>query len=436
MDAPRLLLAPANVEAAAKAQAELGLCDACLGRRFGKVETGLTNPERGRIVREAAAAVARQGADASADASSGGARTVPVAECWLCEGLLGDLDALAQAAVDALAPYEHRNFLVGTRVDPAIERREADANALLGITTSAERIQSELNREVGKRVSARIGKPVEFKQPDLTVVLDTRFLDAELQHGGLLVFGRYRKLTRDLPQTKWPCRRCQGTGCVDCDGTGKQYATSVEELVGGPFLAATGATDESFHGAGREDIDARCIGRGRPFILELKDPRVRALDLEGMPDLVKAHADGRVEIEGLRLAPKSEIAAIKEHRGAKTYRASVRFERPVPRAQLEAALERLRGATIEQRTPQRVEHRRADLVRGRQVLGVDVESADELGCALRIRGDAGLYIKELVSGDDGRTEPSLAGLLGVPAKVDELDIVDVEYEPPADAASV
>ena len=67
-------------------------------------------------------------------------------------------------------------------------------------------------------------------------------------------------------------------------------------------------------------------------------------------------------------------------------------------------------------------------MRARRVLGIEVLSATDEGCALRIHGDAGLYIKELVSGDEGRTEPSLAGLLGVEARVTELDIVDVAYE--------
>lgn len=412
---PEPLVTPTTVEQARRAQAELGLCDACLGRRFGKLGTGLTNPERGRQMREAA-----------------GTREVPVASCWLCRGLLGELDLFAKAAVEALAPFEHRNFLIGTRVDPEVEARESEANQLLGITTSAERIQAELNREVGKRVAAVTGKPVEFKVPDLTAVVDTRFLDAELQHGGLHVFGRYRKLARDIPQTRWPCGRCGGPGCVDCQLTGKQYATSVEELVAAPFLAATGATLESFHGAGREDIDARCIGRGRPFILELKDPRVRAIDLASMPALVQAHAGGRVEVEELRIADKKEVALIKEHRGSKTYVARTVFESRLSPEALEAAVSTLRGKAVQQRTPQRVEHRRADLVRERRVLDMTVEAHAGDRATLRVHGDAGLYIKELVSGDEGRTEPSLAGLLGVGAKVEELDIVDVEYEGPVE----
>jgi len=401
------------VEAAARAQRELGLCDACLGRRFAKIETGLTNTQRGEIVRDEAAAA-----------------RVATADCFVCRGLLAELDSFAEAAIDALSPYDHRNFLVGTRVDPTVEAREAEVNALLGTAESCERIQSELNREVGKRVNARTGKSVEFKQPDIAVVVDTRFLDAELQFGGLFVFGRYRKLARDIPQTKWPCRRCGGRGCVQCGKTGKQYPTSVEELVAAPFLAATGATQESFHGAGREDIDARTLGTGRPFILELKDPRDRALDLARFPTLVREHSGGRVEVDSLRFAQKAEVAYIKEHRGSKEYRAAVAFDRSLSLAELTTAVDAIRGKTLEQRTPERVQHRRADLVRERRVIDIVIEAHEGATATLRIKGDAGLYIKELVSGDEGRTQPSLAGLLGVGAKVTELDIIAVEYEAP------
>lgn len=409
----RPLLAPEHVEAARRAQAELGLCDACLGRRYAKVETGLTNPERGQLLREAA-----------------GATEVPVKSCFLCEGLLGELDALADVAIQALAPYEYRHFLIGTKLDPTIEAREQEVNATLATGDKAERMQGELNREVGKRVSLRTGIPVEFKAPDLTAILDTRFFDAELQFGGLYVFGRYRKLDRTIPQTKWPCRRCQGRRCVECAMTGQQYPTSVEALVAAPFMEATRATDESFHGAGREDIDARTLGTGRPFILEIKDPRVRSIDLAPMPGLIKQGSGGRVEADSLRFANKAEVAAIKEHRGSKTYRALVDFAAPVAPDALATAVEALRGKTIQQRTPQRVEHRRADLVRERRVLDIAVEAHEGTVATIRVHGDAGLYIKELVSSDEGRTEPSLAGTLGVAAKVRELDIIDVEYEGP------
>jgi tRNA U54 and U55 pseudouridine synthase Pus10 len=47
---------------------------------------------------------------------------------------------------------------------------------------------------------------------------------------------------------------------------------------------------------------------------------------------------------------------------------------------------------------------------------------------IRIHGEGGLYVKELVSSDEGRTEPSLAGLLGVGATVTALDVLEVAGE--------
>ncbi|HDS44699.1 MAG TPA: tRNA pseudouridine(54/55) synthase Pus10, partial [Methanomicrobia archaeon] len=36
--------------------------------------------------------------------------------------------------------------------------------------------------------------------------------------------------------------------------------------------------------------------------------------------------------------------------------------------------------------------------------------------------------KELISGDEGRTTPNLSALLGMPAAVTELDVLDVELD--------
>jgi tRNA pseudouridine synthase 10 len=45
-----------------------------------------------------------------------------------------------------------------------------------------------------------------------------------------------------------------------------------------------------------------------------------------------------------------------------------------------------------------------------------------------VTGEAGLYIKELISGDSGRTKPSLSEILGKSACVSSLDVVQVEMK--------
>ena len=76
-------------------------------------------------------------------------------------------------------------------------------------------------------------------------------------------------------------------------------------------------------------------------------------------------------------------------------------------------LEKIRQAlpltvTLAQRTPERVSHRRADLVRHRKVTLTSLANGEkENGFTLTLDAEAGTYIKEYVHGDKERTSPSL-----------------------------
>jgi tRNA pseudouridine synthase 10 len=122
------------------------------------------------------------------------------------------------------------------------------------------------------------------------------------------------------------------------------------------------------------------------------------------------------------------VERVKELDASKRYRAEVEFDAAVSEDELRDALADLEGASIEQYTPQRVDHRRANLTRTREVYEADGEWMDDTHATVEFHGQGGLYIKELVSGDDERTEPSLAGLLGVGATVTALDVVGVYGE--------
>jgi len=103
----------------------------------------------------------------------------------------------------------------------------------------------------------------------------------------------------------------------------------------------------------------------------------------------------------------------------KTYLVEVRFDPPVPGEKLKLLETMFTGAQVQQRTPERVSHRRADLDRARKVLEFRLEGPT----AFRITGEAGLYIKELVHGDGGRTRPSVQEALGVRCTVVSLDVI-------------
>ncbi len=57
-------------------------------------------------------------------------------------------------------------------------------------------------------------------------------------------------------------------------------------------------------------------------------------------------------------------------------------------------------------------------------------STDATSAELEIRAQHGTYIRELVSGDGGRTSPSLAGLVGAECQVEVLDVLRLHLEEP------
>jgi tRNA pseudouridine synthase 10 len=73
----------------------------------------------------------------------------------------------------------------------------------------------------------------------------------------------------------------------------------------------------------------------------------------------------------------------------------------------------------------RVLKRRPDLVRERRVVALEWRRLDGRTLELTVRAQAGTYIKELLSGNEGRTRPSVAEVLGVPAECAELDVIAI-----------
>lgn len=303
-------------------------------------------------------------------------------------------------------------------------------SASLGQEKVGETIRTEANRWLAAEITKATGATLVAEgRPDLVITFDTRLWHAAVEANSVYVYGRYTKLRRDIPQTHWPCRRCQGTGCWQCNDTGVTYTESVEDAIGIPAETPFEATGHAFHGAGREDIDALMLGTGRPFIVELKEPHKRKADLAALSQAinVKTSATG-VGVQDLRLAAPEEVAALKAAEHDKEYLAHCVSETPLARADVERVCASLTGTMLEQRTPDRVSHRRADLVRRRKVHRVLVEAMLEDPSprfSIRVLAASGTYIKEMVSGDEGRTTPSFSALAGGPVKVEFLDVLAI-----------
>lgn len=378
------------------------LCDACLGRQFAKIERGISNKERGRRLRKFL-------------------RIEEISNhCWLCKGLIDEIEKFAELVIETLKEYEFNTFLVGCKIDDEILKKEKEIE-----NEYSESIKREINREVGKIVSKKLNKPADFQNPDIVAIINTMYDFVELQIKPIFIYGRYRKLKRGIPQTKWYCRKCYGRGCYYCNFKGKMYEESVEELIAKKFLEAFDAKDEKFHGAGREDIDVLMLGNGRPFILELIEPRKRNIKLEKLQQLINEYAKGKVEVNNLKYVDRKEIEKLKSEKYAKVYKAVIKFKE---KGKIEEAVEKLRGKIISQRTPKRVAHRRADKIRKRKIIDIKIEELKMNEAVLTIEAEAGTYIKELITGDNGRTKPSLSELAETNISVEKLDVIYIGGE--------
>ena len=251
----------------------------------------------------------------------------------------------------------------------------------------------------------------------------------------VLFEGRYRKMVRNLPQTIFYCPDCKGRGCERCEGYGKLTKDSVQELIARVAMPWFKARRNKFHGAGREDIDVRMLGTGRPFVFEMLKVKRPNVVLEELASEINRRAEGRMEILDLQYCGRKRVPEIKERQCPKEYRARVAFsEQPDP-VLLNERLEELSAQgrlSVIQSTPARVAHRRAKKDRERWI---EVKEWEDEGdtWTVSLCSAHGTYIKEAVSGEEGRTRPSLSELLGVSCTCVELDVLSI-LPPEADGS--
>lgn len=337
--------------------------------------------------------------------------------CEACCNAFERVEEFAKEILEKISEYEFETFNVGSRVWGSLR-------ALQEYLASKGReydIKQKFNSRLAEAIERISGKK-RSANPDINIIFDLETFSFEFQVKPIFIYGRYLKRVRNISQTRWLCGYCKGVGCEICGFTGKRYVSSVEELISTPAIRLFKAKDAKLHGAGREDVDARMLGNGRPFVLEVIEPKRRQVDLRELEREINKLK--WVAVKQLELVDAEKVREVKLERHRKVYRAKVVFESEVELEELNEALEKLKGE-IKQRTPTRVSHRRADIVRIRRLYSARVLHLTKKAAVVEFEAEAGLYIKELVSGDNGRTKPSLAEVLGKKCMVERLDVIDI-----------
>lgn len=363
------------------------VCDNCLGRQLAQISTGMTNKERGQIIRKLLKIK----------------KAAKENKCSVCDNLFRNLEKYVKKAVQETKGVEFNTFVLGTKLSSDIIQKEEALWEDTGINF-CEPIKSEINRELGKLIEKKIKKNVDEKNPDVLLLFDLEKKEIEININPLFISGKYKKLVRGIPQTKWD-----------------KYKETVEDIMAKVIMKHSRGSKHSLHCAGREDINARCLD-GRPFVFEVSQPIRRSLNLKNITREI--NKSKKVHVSSLAMTDRKQVSKIKELRPDKTYRVVVSFETPPKELK---SLKKLVGY-INQKTPLRVLHRRADKLRKRRVKNIKWKILNDKKVEFEIRGEAGLYIKELVSGDDGRTKPSISETLKNKASVETLDVIKIHLK--------
>ncbi len=167
------------------------------------------------------------------------------------------------------------------------------------------------------------------------------------------------------------------------------------------------------------------LGKGRPFILELKNPKKREINLKDLEERINKN-NKKIGVNNLKFSNKKEIKKIKSKNYKKEYLIEIECDKNIDIEKLKKAAQSLRGKIINQYTPTRVARRRANLYRNKKIYNIEIKSVVKKVATLKIESQSGTYIKELITGDNGKTKPNISECYGFPCSVKKLDVISIK----------
>ncbi|XP_015783433.1 putative tRNA pseudouridine synthase Pus10 [Tetranychus urticae] len=240
----------------------------------------------------------------------------------------------------------------------------------------------------------------------------------------IYIVGRYNKFSRNLCQTPWII-----------DGV-RRMESSVQDLIVNEIEKRVKYEKAKFSACGREDVDVRMLGDGRPFVVELMKPEVNNISDQVLDEIEQEINTNCTEIKvrDLQLTVKEEVKVqlkLGETDKTKRYRALCCINRPLTEMDFQK-FQSIKDLTINQKTPIRVLHRRSLLNRPRVIHRISAEKTeDDHKFIIELTTEAGTYIKEFVHGDFGRSTPNLAEIMGdCRTDIIELDVIAITMDWP------
>ena len=199
----------------------IGCCDFCIQRLAGR-RTNSKGEEGGKEIR-------KEAYQNNPELES----SVKNELCPTCEDLFDDIDNIVTRIIEQTGEVEHSTIQLGIHLPKDLLDEEEKIRSRHGSPGSPP-LKPSFVRAIQEKLSLKVeGISFVKERPDLMILVDGLTLKVDVDVRPVFLYGRYRKLIRALPQTRWPCRACRGRsgGCESCNNTGLQYLESVQDLI-------------------------------------------------------------------------------------------------------------------------------------------------------------------------------------------------------------
>ena len=192
--------------------------------------------------------------------------------------------------------YQFDTFLIGAALPAHLYEKEDRIRARFKIR-GRENIKSQFMRDLRKKFRECTKKQIDFLYPDIVINLQFEketTLDINIKMRPIIILGRYVKKNRGIPQRK-------GGDYIGCDDMNMQNgfspSTNVIPLLASTALAVRTPEDISiqsilsreilkitkgerlkFSWIGSEDEESLVSGSGRPFFVQVRNPKTIRLN--------------------------------------------------------------------------------------------------------------------------------------------------------------
>jgi tRNA pseudouridine synthase 10 len=305
--------------------------------------------------------------------------------------------------------YEFDTFLIGTSLATQFIEKEDEVRSKYRIRGKIS-IKSHITSEVREKFQRLTSAKEVFEKPDLMITLNifwNKDHTISTRARSMIAAGRYTKNQRGISQREPKPQTISSLADNQPNIANNSNVRSVEAIISDTVIAATECSEVRFSWLGSEDKNSLVLGRGRPFYVEVLNPKKRTF-LNNTITVNEHHVSAQLDFLSAGF-PRSPL------RSRTITRILIRCLESGLEPNLNK-LDSLAGTTVKLKSKFSLSEKK--------IYSVMVNRVDNNQFYLTIDADSGLSIKQFVGGME-YANPNVSMLVAANCDCVYFDILDV-----------